>query len=132
MTLSNLSDLPTGRRFKTITNDVFGLTYRIRSLVEREKTRHEYLSFPKADKKRTEEERLANKVELIALCLCDEDGNPTVTKPEQKAALYDVDSAVTGWLYGECRDHCYPESPESVEDAKKNSEKTGDSSSRSD
>jgi hypothetical protein len=129
MPLSTLDQLPTARRFKEITHPTFGLSFRIRSLMEREKTPYELLSLPNSAK--TPESKRSIKVELLALCLVDEDGNPTVKTPEQKAALYDVDGAVTGWIYGECRDHCWPDVPESVESAEKNSGNTGGSSSPS-
>ena len=124
MPLSTLDQLPTARRFKEISHPTFGLTFRIRSLTEREKTRYELLSLPSSNGKPAESKQ-AIKVELLALCLVDGDGNPTVTTPEQRSRLYDVDGAVTGWAYGECRDHCWPDVPETVESAEKNSGNTG-------
>jgi len=131
MALSTLDQLPTARRFKRITHPTFGLEFRIRSLTEREKTRYELLSLPSSAANKTVEQKQVLKVELLALCLVDEEGNPYVKTPEQKTSLYDVDGAVTGWIYGECRDHCWPDLPESVEDAEKNSGNTGGSSSPS-
>jgi hypothetical protein len=130
MPLSTLDQLPTARRFKEISHPTFGLTFRIRSLTEREKTRYELLSLPSASVNKTVDQKQVCKVELLALCLVDADGNQVVT-PDQKAGLYDVDGSVTSWIYGECRDHCWPDVPESVESAEKNSGNTGGFSSPS-
>lgn len=81
-----------------------GETVRIRSLTERERSKYESETLTK--KGDLNQSKLADaKRRLIALCICDGEGN-TILQADDVKALEDVDSAVTQTLYDAIRLHC--------------------------
>lgn len=116
----------TKRRFKTVCG--FGLTFRIRSLTEREKS--QYQAIPFTDKGFSRVRAQGQRKRLLVLCVVDESGEPVFS--EADADRFDeVDGGLTDWLYGECRTHCWPEGVDAVESAEKNSVGAGGSGSPS-
>ena len=102
VTRDQLLSFGTKRRFKLV--PIAGLgEVRIRSLKESERSAYEAARF--TDGEVDEARTLDSKARLIALCVCDEDGE-TVLTSEDVVALGDKDSAFTGLLFDECWQHC--------------------------
>lgn len=92
----------TKRRFKILDVPHLG-PVKIRSLTERERARFEADNLAVMDTEDTETEGLQlAKRRLIVLCVCDGDGNPILT-PADVEALGDMDGAITGFLFDECK-----------------------------
>jgi hypothetical protein len=77
---------------------------RIRSLKETERSAYEAERFG-TDGDLQADRQLDAKVRLIALCVCDGDGEPLLS-PADVVALGERDGAFTGLMFDECFEHC--------------------------
>jgi hypothetical protein len=94
---------PKPPRYMDTTLPVSGLTVRIRSLTELERTQFENSRFGRDGKLipgRIED----SKARLICLCLVDDDGKQLLKAGDEQAVL-SLDSADTGALYDACWEH---------------------------
>lgn len=110
------------RRFDTVTLPVCGLTFRIRSLCERELSEYYAVLYSGRDEKQKHQRLAASNRQFIALCLVDEDGNRIVS-PDDVAKLADMDGADAGHLYTECLRHTGAKDQD-IQDIVGNSEET--------
>ena len=122
-TLTPVTDLfakPYQRRFKTLTLPVSGFVVRIRSVTEKELSAHQRSAYAFKDgtpvAQRANYESATRR--LIALCLCDENGNRILSN-EDAAELSEWDSADTSFLYNECSNWTRTK-PEDIEATVKN------------
>ncbi|WP_437193566.1 hypothetical protein [Planctomicrobium sp. SH527] len=90
------------RRFKIVPVPGLG-DVRIRSLKESERSAYEAERFTEGeiDSART----LDSKSRLIALCVCDAEGEPFLTATDV-VTLNEKDGAFTGLMFDECWKHC--------------------------
>jgi len=115
------------RRFDTVSLPVCGLTFRIRSLLERELSDYQAaISSARDDKQRQIRLKVANR-QFIALCLVDGDGNPIVPLSDI-GKLAELDAADSSHLYDACAAHCGINKQE-LDALTKNSEETTPSDS---
>jgi hypothetical protein len=119
------------RRFTHVTLPVCGLTFRVRSLFEREMSNHQAgVISARGEKQYQQRLRTANR-RFIALCLVDEEANPLVPDGEV-GRLSELDSADTSHLYTECASHVGISTDDLdalVGEAEKNLEETTESDS---
>tara|TARA_R110000765_G_C18788282_1_gene592240 strand:+ start:160 stop:561 length:402 start_codon:yes stop_codon:yes gene_type:complete len=107
MTASSADDLLAlkgKRRFGVAAVPEHQISYRIKSLSERERNEYEArLINPKTGAVKVDRLKLA-KVSLIVLCVVDSDGNRVFTD-SQTRDLLEIDSAITNSLHEQINDH---------------------------
>ena len=93
------------RRFTTATTPIGGLTFRIRSLMERELSSYQSVIQAAPTDKSRQVRLAASNRRFIALCLVDKDGNLLVPA-DRVSDLTELDAADSAHLYEECVQHC--------------------------
>lgn len=92
------------RRFTTVEIPEHGLSFRIQSLTEAEKSHYETQTLTKkGDVSRAKINDARRR--LVCLCLVDEVGNRLFADGEQDL-LKPIDGLATSRIYDACRDHC--------------------------
>jgi len=95
----------TKRRHKTIEIPELGLTFRIQSLTEREKSEYETALLTKTGRSVSRERLTDAARRLMVLCLVDDSGERLLEQGDVNA-LSQLDSIVAAKIYNECQTHC--------------------------
>lgn len=106
-TLTSRSDLLslTKRRYKTVEISELGLTFRIQSLTEREKSEYETALLTKTGRSVSRERLTDAARRLMVLCLVDDNGD-RLLEPADVGSLSQLDAIVATKIYDECQSHC--------------------------
>jgi hypothetical protein len=115
------------RRFKLVTLPICGLTYRIRSLFERELSDYQAAIQAARDEKQRHQRLKAANRQFIALCLVDVDGN-LIVPTDRVGEMAELDGADSSYLYDESVAHVGV-NKQDLEDLVGNSEETTPSDS---
>lgn len=101
-----LRNLKVGRRFTEVALPRSGVTVRVQSLTERERSRYE-MHATAEDGRYDKFRNMASRRLLISMCVVDAEGKRLIGDSEdERDSIGDMDAEDAGILYGACRSHC--------------------------